>query len=548
MKRLFKNIVNIVLVVFVLNLIFILNVKAEGTKLTVSCPGEVSVLKSITCDVNVETDAVVNNISFAIENNGFDIAVNPENGFNKNGTTTNITLQKEGITSGKVATLTVSAPSSMNEGIKTILFKNIVINNTNDQNISFTNENITKTINVLGNRSNNNKLKDLTIDGKTIGGFSATKTEYDIIVNENKIEIGAVSDHEKAMVDGVGVKNLVIGDNGPYEIKVTAEDGSENIYKINVEYELPKSSDNNLLDLNLYYGDMNSNELVDFTFDAKKTSFDVIIPSQYDMVSIKSKLNDKKASYVKNYGDREISLKYGENKVEIRVKAENEEVKTYKLNIIREDNRNSDKTLSKLVVNGVEVKLISSIFEYRVDVRYKYTKSEIEAVPTNANAKVEFTDIDLVDGENTPIIIKVTSENDEVQEYKIIINRLSEAESKIVLENIVVDGYDFVFDINKFTYDLNLNDGDNKLNITVVPEENLEHTILGNENLRDGSTVIIRVIDDNGEKSYTINIHQELDKIMGIPVDIFCYIIFGIGVVSLIGSIVYVTKKNKVVE
>lgn len=548
MKRLFKNIVNIVLVAFVLNLIFILNVKAEGTKLTVSCPGEVSVLKSITCDVNVETDAVVNNISFAIENNGFDIAVNPENGFNKSGTDTNITFQKEGIASGKVATLTVSAPSTMNEGIKTILFKNIVINNTNDQNISFTNENITKTINVLGNRSNNNKLKDLTIDGKTIGGFSATKTEYDIIVNENKIEIGAVSDHEKAMVDGVGVKNLVIGDNGPYEIKVTAEDGSENIYKINVEYELPKSSDNNLLDLNLYYGDMNSNELVDFTFDTKKTSFDVIIPSQYDMVSIKSKLNDKKASYVKNYGDREINLKYGENKVEIRVKAENEKVKTYKLNIIREDNRNSDKTLSKLVVNGVEVKLISSIFEYRVDVRYKYTKSEIEAVPTNANAKVEFTDIDLVDGENTPIIIKVTSENDEVQEYKIIINRLSEAESKIVLENIVVDGYDFVFDINKFTYDLNLNDGDNKLNITVVPEENLEHTILGNENLRDGSTVIIRVIDDNGEKSYTINIHQELDKIMGIPVDIFCYIIFGIGVVSLIGSIIYVTKKNKVVE
>lgn len=548
MKRLFKNIVNIVLLAFVLNLIFILNVKAEGTKLTVSCPGEVSVLKSITCDVNVETDAVVNNISFAIENNGFDIAVNPENGFNKNGTATNITLQKEGITSGKVATLTVSAPSTMNEGIKTILFKNIVINNTNDQNVSFTNENITKTINVLGNRSNNNKLKDLTIDGKTIGGFSATKTEYDIIVNENKIEIGAVSDHEKAMVDGVGVKNLVVGDNGPYEIKVTAEDGSENIYKINVEYELPKSGDNSLLELNLYYGDMNSNELVDFTFDAKKTSFDVIISSQYDMVSIKSKLNDEKASYVKNYGDREINLKYGENKVEIRVKAENDEVKTYKLNIIREDDRNSDKTLSKLVVNGVEVKLISSIFEYRVDVRYKYTKSEIEAIPSNTSAKVEFTDIDLVDGENTPIIIKVTSENDEVQEYKIIINRLSEAESKIVLENIVIDGYDFIFDINKFTYDLNLNDGDNKLNITVVPEENLEHTILGNENLRDGSTVIIRVIDDNGEKSYTISIHQKLDKIMGIPVDIFCYIIFGIGVVSLIGSIIYVTKKNKVVE
>lgn len=519
------------------------NVKAENVQLSLNCDkSEVFVLQKITCDVNVENDANVdvNNISFNMEGDGLTLTFSGASGFNNNGTLNGVSLHKDGITSGKIGTLEITALGTISEGTKTISLKNIIITNSEDINIVFNNQDITKKITVLSNKSNNNKLKDLTIDEKTVNGFDATKNEYSITVNTNKVTIGATSDHEKAQIEGVGEKILVVGDN-KFDIKVTAENGDVNTYNVTIKYEIPKSDDNTLKSLELYYGD----EKIDFVYDVTKTEFKINVEAQVDKISIKSELNDKKASYVKKYEDRDVEVKYGENKFEIRVKAENDQVKSYVLNITREDDRNSNKTLSKLVVNGEEVSLSSSIFEYRVDVRYKYDNSEIIATPTSDKATVNFTNISLVDGENTPVIITVTAENGDKQEYKLVINRLSEAESKVVLKNIIIEGYEFPFDVNTITYDLSLKNNDKSLQITIVPTKDIEYDILNNENLGEGSTVIIRINDDDGKRSYTINIHKDIDKILGIPVDLFCYSIFGLGVVSLVGSIIYVVLVNK---
>ena len=518
-----------------------INANASNAQISLECnKSEVTVLQNITCDVSIETDANVNNISFNMEGNGLSLVFNSEAGFTNNGSGDGVSLRKDGITSGKIGTLQITAPGSISEGIKVLTLKNIIITNTEDETIIYNNSEITKNITVLSNKSNNNKLKDLTVDGKTIDGFSATKDKYSITVNKNKVEIGAVSEHDKAQIDGVGEKTLIIGDN-KYVINVTAENGTINPYELTIKYEIPKSSDNTLKSLELYYGE----EKLDFTYDNTKTEFNINVEAYVDEIEIKSELNDEKASYVKKYENRNVEIKYGKNKVELRIQAENEQVKNYILNITREDDRNSNKTLSSLIVNGEEVSLSSSIFEYRVDVRYKFDRSEIIATPTSEKATVSFTNIDLVDGENTPVIITVIAENGEKQEYKIVINRLSEAESKVVLQNIIIEGYEFPFDVNVRTYDLNLKNNDKSLKISIVPTSDIEYDILSNENLIDGSTVIIRVNDDDGSRSYTINIHKDVDKILGISVNLFCYIVFGIGLVSLISSIVYVSILNK---
>lgn len=519
----------------------VIEVNALDAKLSLECSkDEVVVLQSITCNVNINTDANINNISFVIENNGFNVTFDEENGFTKNGTDNGISLHKQNITTGKIGTLNILAPGNISEGSKAITIKNIVMTNSEDETIVFNNDNLIKNINVLSNKSNNNKLKDLTIDDKTIKDFNQDKDEYEIIVNTNKVTIGAVSDHEKAQIEGSGEKTLIIGDN-KYEIKVTAENGQVKIYKLNIKYVIPKSSDNTLKSLELYFNE----EKIDFTYDIAKTEFNIDVLSNVNEITIESELNDEKASYVKKYENRDVKLNYGKNKIEIRVKAEDDQVKSYVLNINREDDRNSNKTLSKLVVNDEEVILSSSIFEYRVDVRYKYERSEIIATPTSEKATVSYNNIDLVDGENTPIVITVTAENGEKQEYKLVINRLSEEMSKVVLQNIVIEGYEFPFDPKIESYNLTLKNNDKSLKINILPKENIEYDIINNENLGDGSTVIIRVNDDDGERRYKINIYKENDEILGIDTNIFCYIVFGIGVISLISSITYVTIINK---
>lgn len=541
MKR--KFIINFVFVAVFVNIFGLLKVNASNASLSINCPSEVTVLQSVTCDVNIDTDANIDTIRFLISAGDFNVNFKESTGFTNSGdSASNVSLHKDNITSGKVGTITVTAPGSISEGEKNISLTNISIINSNDSLISFAPSDVSDSIKVLSNKASNTDLKDITIDGVSIPKFSSSNTEYNVTVYKNKVTIGAVGDDPNTqMIGGLGEKSLVLGDNNIVNIDVTAENGDKKTYKVVINYEIEKNDDNTLKTLGLY----NNDELIEFVFDPTKTNFNIEVKSDVTSVTIKSTLNDEKAKYVKNYGNRTVKLNYGLNKVEVRVLAENEEVRKYTLNITRSDNRNNVNTLQKLVVNGEEVELSSSVFEYRVDVRYKYTESEIEAIPTSETATVRHDDIVLVDGENTPIILTVTAENGQKQEYKIVINRLSEEASKVVLENIIVKGYDLNFRNDLFDYDLNVKEDDLVLDIEVVPSGDLYYEILGNSNLRDKSTVVIRVTDDDGIKSYTINIHKELDKIMGIPTDIFCYGVLGIGIISLVSSIIYAIRKSK---
>jgi len=538
-----KGFINLRIIVLFLCLCCFYNVKASDFKLSLDCSKtEVVVLNSITCDIKVETDVIINNVSFNMESSGFKLNFKEGVGFTNNSNSNGISLHKENIVNGKIGTLTIEAPGNLIAGKNTITLKNIIATNGNDITLNENND-VIQEISVLSNKSNNNKLKDLLINEKSIEGFDANKNEYNITVNVDKVDITTFTEDDKAQVEveNGNTKNLIVGINGPYKISVTAEDGSTNVYQMTIKYEIPKSDDNTLKELELYFND----EKIDFAFDVTKTEFNIDVDSIVNEITIKSLLNDEKASYVKKYENRDVNIDYGKNKVEIRVKAENDSVKSYVLNIVRKDDRNTNNTLSSLIVNGETVKLSTSIFEYRVDVRYKYHQSDIRVITTSDKAKVEFNNIDLVDGENKPLIITVTAENKEKQEYKVIINRLSEAESKVTLKDITIEGYDLDFDVNVFNYDLVLKNNEKVLNIDVIPTEDLEYVILNNENLSDGSTIIIRVNDDDGLKSYKINIHVTLDKILGMPVDLFCLGVFALGVLSLFGSIVYVVMLNK---
>lgn len=88
-------------------------------------------------------------------------------------------------------------------------------------------------------KSSNNNLASITIDGTPITNFNKDTLEYTLEDVENEktsIEIKANAEDTKATVSGTGTKDLEVGTN-TFEIKVTAEDGTTKTYKINVKRE-----------------------------------------------------------------------------------------------------------------------------------------------------------------------------------------------------------------------------------------------------------------------------------------------------------------------
>ena len=84
-------------------------------------------------------------------------------------------------------------------------------------------------------KDSDSSLKDLTIGGKTIDGFSPTKTNYTINVGENdtSINIAGIATSGKSTVSVSGGTNLKAGTNVA-KVTVTAEDGSTTVYTINI--------------------------------------------------------------------------------------------------------------------------------------------------------------------------------------------------------------------------------------------------------------------------------------------------------------------------
>lgn len=87
--------------------------------------------------------------------------------------------------------------------------------------------------------SADNNLKSLSVDGQEISpAFNKDVLEYKLTVDEvvEKLNIKADVNDSKASVSGVGEVNLANGEN-TFEIKVTAENGNEKVYKLIVTVE-----------------------------------------------------------------------------------------------------------------------------------------------------------------------------------------------------------------------------------------------------------------------------------------------------------------------
>ena len=177
---------------------------------------------------------------------------------------------------------------------------------------------------------------------------------------------------------------------------------------------------------------------------------------------------------------------------------------TFKIN---KKTLSSNSSLSKLVVNGQEIKLSTDTNRYQVSVNFSTKKVDIEAVPSDETAKIlDFTDnkasFNFYES-SKEYKIKVQSQSGEMTTYVVVVSRRAEADT--TLKSLTIKNVDLEFDSEVFEYKIRVLKNVSKLDITAVANNSKATVKLTNPTLKVGeNTVKIEVSNDGNTQEYVI--------------------------------------------
>lgn len=371
-----------------------------------------------------------------------------------------------------------------------------------------------------GNKNSNNNLSSLFVTNTNIV-FDKNTTVYNLTTTASSTYISASRETTTATITGdTGKHDLKVGKN-QFIIRVIAENGSKKTYTINITREESKSNNNYLKSLTLSNGSIN--------FKKTTTEYNINVAKDIDKITIGATLEDSKSSFENGFGPRTINLSLGNNTVYIRVRSESGQVRTYTLNINRDDGRDSDSSLKNIKLSSGKLKFNKDTLEYKVTVEYNIDKMIIEATPNSEKAKVTINGNEELSVGDNIFKINVEAENGKITVYTITVIRKNQGEeisSNNNIKSITIKNNSIDFKSNVYRYTVKTNEKELDLNI-VLEDKNATYKITGNEDLKNGSEIKIKVTAENGEeKSYTLVIEKSN---LGLIIGIIC-------IIALIGS------------
>lgn len=510
-------------------------VKADDVYVSLSCPDSANSGSKIECKVNVTSSVLVNGLSANYTLNGLSyVSFTPQNGFttysaSSSGFAVGNNNGKKGVFTIGIITLKVNKDGS------------IKLSNLDASDTNFNSYSIGSKSDSIRLTSTNNNLASLTLsDGTLSPSFKASTTNYTATVDASSVTIKATKGDTYQTISGTGKKSLSYGKN-TFKVVVKSESGSSKTYTIVITRPDNRNTNNYLKSLSLDKGNI--------SFNKNTTNYKVNVDSDVTSIKINASLEDSKATFVSGYGSRTVKLSYGKNTILVKVKAENESIKTYTINVTRKDNRSTNNYLKFLSLSEGEINFDKDTLEYNISVKNDITKIDITAKAEDDKATVEVKNTKLEVGNNT-IKINVTSESEKTRTYTIKVKRLSEEEKMSDNNNISsinIFGHDLDFSNETSEYNITIGSDENELLLDVILEdENASYTVDGNENLKDGSIINVTAISESGiKKEFEILISKE--KNMGILPYVVCSLVslvggFGLG---LICSHVIGKSKNK---
>lgn len=279
-------------------------------------------------------------------------------------------------------------------------------------------------------------------------------------------------------------------------------------------------------------------------FRSKTYNYNIIVDSTVATADIKATTTNSNATFVSNFEPREVNLQYGENKVQIKVQAESGDIKIYTLNITREDTTATNNYLKDIIINGGEVPIDFDklVLDYTIKT-YKLEKLEIEATAEDSTSTVNINKPNqIIIGENK-VQITVKSQSGKEQIYTItIVNSDTEIDTK--LKNLSVKGLSIDFDPNKLDYEIvytkDMKEGLKIYATTISKDAEIE--IIGNEDLKVGSKVQVKVFaEDGSETIYTITLVKDTRINFFMLLEILIIIIL---IILIVIQIIKRKKKN----
>ncbi|MGN1337145.1 MAG: cadherin-like beta sandwich domain-containing protein [Candidatus Coprovivens sp.] len=263
--------------------------------------------------------------------------------------------------------------------------------------------------------STNNFLKSLSVENYSISPtFNKDELTYYLTIpySTNSINIIAEPDDSQSTVTGDGIQLPIVGTNY-YLIDVTNESGATRTYTIVVNRE--KSDNNYLSQLNIYNGELKQE------FTKTKYNYDVEIPYEETSLDLSLILDDINSTYTVVDNNNFV---VGNNIVKIIVTAQNGEIRTYTLNVLRKE------IISALLENiEIENYMVSPEFnsyinDYSLTINNETTQLNITPITLDKNATYTINgNENFVLGNNT-VTIEVTSSNGIDKEiYTINVNR-----------------------------------------------------------------------------------------------------------------------------
>ena len=159
-------------------------------------------------------------------------------------------------------------------------------------------------------------------------------------------------------------------------------------------------------------------------FSEDNTSYDITVESDVTKIKIEATKKDSKSSISGDIGEKKVD--YGTNKFVIVVTSESGDKYTYTLNVNRVDERSSINTLKTLTLSAGEIAFDAKVLEYTVNVDNNVEKITITSSLTDPKSKYitdyQNKEINLIEGSNK-VEITIVSERGEEKTYTLNINR-----------------------------------------------------------------------------------------------------------------------------
>lgn len=220
----------------------------------------------------------------------------------------------------------------------------------------------------------------------------------------------------------VRINNPEMNDQQTNKIPSSSSAGTINI-------AAPKSRNANLNSLSVSGCSIN--------FSAGNTNYSCSVDTGVTSVSVSASPQDGGAS-VSGTGNK--SLNYGNNKIQVTVKAPAGNTQSYTVTVNRKDNRSTDNTLSALSVsNGtLSPSFSSKQTNYSIEVPYSVSSLNIKYTTNDSKASVRVNNNSLVAEETVNVTVVVTAENGSTRTYTIAAKRGKDPNKVLNTDNNLV--------------------------------------------------------------------------------------------------------------